>query len=155
MGYATIRGRFLNPAAPVGGNARPLRGKIIFRPTSLVVSGSATSLPVDVTAELDSSGYLSYEGERDIRLLAPEAGQDAPAWWSWEAHARLYTDGGVIPRDPVVFTVQAGDVLDIAEIFAAPYRRGNVRNVEQGGGGSPRDYRVVDNGDGTARIEEV
>lgn len=34
MGYATIRGRFLNPAAPVGGNARPLRGKIIFRPTS-------------------------------------------------------------------------------------------------------------------------
>lgn len=155
MGYATIRGRFLNPAAPVGGSARPLRGKIIFRPTSLVVSGSATSLPVEVTAELDSSGYLSYEGERDIRLLAPEQGQDAPAWWSWEAHARLYTDGGVIPRDPVVFTVQAGDALDIAEIFAAPYRRGNVRNVEQGGGGSPHDYRVVDNGDGTARIEEV
>jgi hypothetical protein len=55
----------------------------------------------------------------------------------------------------VVFTVQAGDALDIAEIFAAPYRRGNVRNVETGGGGSPRDYRVVDNGDGTARIEEV
>lgn len=115
--HGKVGGRFLaNVAdgADLGDTPEflPLNGTITFTaeaPKILVAAGvpapaTYVQLPKHYVASLDEFGYLTWRGERGIRLVAPSADTN-PAEWTWRVTFDLEYDGDPVPLDPFSFEV--------------------------------------------------
>ncbi len=91
---------------------QPLTGTITFTaeaPKILVADGvpapaTYVQLPKHYIASLDEFGYLTWRGDRGIRLVAP--GPDTnPAEWTWRVTFDLKYDGDPVLIEPFSFEV--------------------------------------------------
>ncbi len=115
--YGKVVGRFLANTAdgPDIGDLPefpPLAGTVTFTaevPKVLVAEAlpapaTFVQLPRHYVCSLDEFGYLTWRGERWIRLVAPNDDTN-PTDWTWRVSFELEYDGDRVPIDPYSFTV--------------------------------------------------
>lgn len=150
MGYATVVGRFLAPAAPVAGNPTPMQGRVIFRPEMREAANGYTHLPAEVEATLEN-GYLSYGGSHGVRLMTPDD-STVPPWWEWVAILYLHTGGDIVRHEPVRFSLKSGETVDFAQIVTRGYEPPRQPAPLPADDGAPIRLHVTVGADGTAAI---
>ncbi|MFD7844005.1 hypothetical protein ACFV4K_13870 [Nocardia sp. NPDC059764] len=115
--YGKVVGRYLANTAdgPDIGDLPefpPLAGTVTFTADApkVLVAGAQPApatyvqLPEHYVCELDEFGYLTWRGQRGIRLVAP--GNDTnPKDWTWRVSFDLNYDGQPIPLEPFSFAV--------------------------------------------------
>ncbi|WP_446224990.1 hypothetical protein ACTWPB_07690 [Nocardia sp. IBHARD005] len=117
--YGKVVGRFLanvidGPDIEDLPEFPPLTGTITFAaeaPKILVADGvpapaTYVQLPKHYTASLDEFGYLTWRGDRGVRLVAPSADTN-PADWTWRVTFDLEYDG-----DPVIIAPFSFEVVE-------------------------------------------
>ncbi|MFF0631522.1 hypothetical protein ACFYTS_03395 [Nocardia sp. NPDC004151] len=90
----------------------PLAGTITFTADApkILVAGAQPApatyvqLPNHYVCELDEFGYLTWRGQRGIRLVAP-SGDTNPRDWTWRVSFDVNYDGEPIALEPFNFTV--------------------------------------------------
>lgn len=115
--YGKVVGRFLANIAdgPDLGDLPeflPMTGTVTFSaevPKILVAQAQPTpatyvQLPRHYECQLDEFGYITWRGQRGIRLVAPGDATN-PKDWTWRVSFDLSYDGDRIPMDPFSFTV--------------------------------------------------
>lgn len=114
--YGRVIGRFLANTAdgPDLGDLPefpPLTGRLTFTaeaPKILVATSDPPAtyvqLPKHYVASLDEFGYLTWRGERGIRLVAPSP-ETNPNSWTWRVTFDLSYDGDSVPIAPFSFAV--------------------------------------------------
>ncbi|MFE3051616.1 hypothetical protein [Nocardia sp. NPDC059239] len=115
--YGRVVGRFLANIADgpdIGDTPEfvPLTGTLTFTagaPKVLVAAGEPdpatyVQLPDYYVAQLDEFGYLTWRGQRGIRLVAPN-GDTNPSGWTWRVSFNLTYEGNRVPMDPFAFMV--------------------------------------------------
>ncbi|WP_159844954.1 hypothetical protein [Nocardia sp. CY41] len=117
LAYGRVVGRFLVNIADgpdLGDHPEfaPLSGNVTFTAeVSKVLVASATGgpatyvqLPAHYVCQLDEFGYLTWRGERGIRLVAPN-GDTNPSEWTWRVSFDLSYDGDRVPFEAYSFEV--------------------------------------------------
>ncbi|MFC4124949.1 hypothetical protein [Nocardia rhizosphaerae] len=115
--YGRVVGRFLaniidGPDIDDLPEFQPLTGTVTFTaeaPKILVASASPApatyvQLPKHYVASLDEFGYLTWRGDRGLRLVAPSADTN-PSEWTWRVTFDLSYDGDPVPIAPFSFEV--------------------------------------------------
>ncbi|MFI5781095.1 hypothetical protein [Nocardia sp. NPDC051570] len=114
--YGKVVGRFLANIAdgPLVGDLPEfpaLSGTLTFTAAApkVLVAGAQppvtyVQLPTHYVCELDQFGYITWRGQRGIRLVAPSKDTN-PANWTWQVTFDLYYEGERVPMDPFSFTV--------------------------------------------------
>ncbi|OJF83538.1 hypothetical protein [Nocardia seriolae] len=115
--YGKVVGRFLANIAdgPDLGDLPefpPLTGTVTFTadaPKVLVAAAQPApatyvQLPNHYVCELDEFGYLTWRGQRGIRLVAPNADTN-PSQWTWRVSFALQYEGEPVALEPFSFTV--------------------------------------------------
>ncbi|MFI6368938.1 hypothetical protein ACIBG0_40205 [Nocardia sp. NPDC050630] len=115
--YGRVVGRFLANIAdgPDIGDLPeflPLAGTVTFTagaPKVLVAAAEPdpatyVQLPDYYVASLDEFGYLTWRGQRGIRLVAPN-GDTNPTGWTWRVSFDLTYEGNRVPMDSYAFMV--------------------------------------------------
>ncbi|WP_067573715.1 hypothetical protein [Nocardia acidivorans] len=115
--YGKVVGRFLANIADgpdIADNPEfvPLAGTLTFTagaPKVLVAGADPdpatyVQLPDHYVASLDEFGYLTWRGQRGIRLVAP-TGDTNPTGWTWRVDFALTFEGARVPMDGFAFMV--------------------------------------------------
>ncbi|MGV9666921.1 hypothetical protein [Nocardia niigatensis] len=115
--YGRVVGRFLANIADgpdIGDTPEfvPLAGTVTFTAGASKVLVAAADpdpatyvqLPEHYVATLDEFGYLTWRGQRGIRLVAPTADTN-PTGWTWKVSFNLTYDGARVPMDAYAFNV--------------------------------------------------
>lgn len=171
--YGKVVGRFLANVidGPDIGDLpefQPLSGSVTFAaeaPKILVADGvpapaTVVQLPQHYVCQLDEFGYLSWRGDRGVRLVAPTADTN-PADWTWRVSFELSYDGLPVPIAPFSFTVgeyipgpdpedpDAGSsgLVDLTVVSPVPSSTGEAIVRGPAGEGLHVDRRVATYGD--------
>lgn len=127
LGYGIIRGRFLAGVLDTAdvGNAPdgvPLTGYVSLAATAtaLKVAG-ATPSPVTVfpkidRIDLDTEGYLSHNGSRDIAIWATDDPDANPVGWMWKVSFFLKYNDKDVQYPSFYFALPADSVVDLTEV---------------------------------------
>lgn len=114
--YGKVVGRFLANIADgpdLGDEPEfpPLTGRVTFTAEApkILVAGAEppatyVQLPKHYVAALDEFGYLTWRGERGIRLVAPN-GDTNPTDWTWRVGFELEYDGSPVSMPSFSFIV--------------------------------------------------
>lgn len=138
IGYGTVHGRFLagvlddndlvvTPTPPgfvpeVAPDAEPLSGYVTFSATAPVVRvvgaspAPASLFPQSLRVYLDSEGYLSRDGSRDVTLWATDDPDGNPVNWQWRVTFSLDHKGHGVYHAPFNFELPAGSVVDLTVV---------------------------------------
>jgi hypothetical protein len=125
--YGTITGRFLSATgdsddADLSPDAIAVVGTVTFTPTAsqvLVADGSPapfTLLPIPVVAELDAEGYITYAGERQVRLLATDDPSANPTGWTYAVRFALTAGTQIVSRTSFAMELPAGSSIDLTDV---------------------------------------
>jgi lysophospholipase L1-like esterase len=126
MQYGTVTGRFLAAVADTSSDADldpdqvPLQGTVTFAPSTAalrVIGQGATILPVEITCQLDSEGYLTLNGNRGVSLVATDTDDTNPRDFTYKVTFTGLNYGGT----PVKYTgfsiaVPAGGTVDLSAV---------------------------------------
>ncbi|WP_280438937.1 hypothetical protein [Nocardia cyriacigeorgica] len=117
LAFGKVVGRFLaniadGPDIGDGPEFLPLQGTLKFTagaPKVLVATAEPdpatyVQLPEHYVASLDEFGYLTWRGERGIRLVAPNADTN-PAEWTWRVDFNLTYEGAPVAMPSFSFIV--------------------------------------------------
>lgn len=115
--YGKVVGRFLanvadGPDIDDTPEFPPLSGTVTFTaeaPKILVADGAPApatyvQLPKHYVVSLDEFGYLTWRGDRGVRLVAPSTDTN-PSDWTWRVSFDLEYDGDPVPIAPFSFEV--------------------------------------------------
>lgn len=119
LSYGKVVGRFLanisdGPDIDTLPEFLPLSGTLTFKaaPSKILVAegepdpATVVQLAEHYVASLDEFGYLTWRGQRGVRLIAPD-GNTNPTGWTWQVSFDLSYDGVRVPMASYSFEVPA------------------------------------------------
>lgn len=126
LSHGFVTGRFLagvaDSAAPGSEpDAMPMEGTVTFTATATKIRvlsetlGPVTVFPRDIQIWLDSEGYLSLNGSRQIALWATDDPDANPTAWQWTATAVLKFQGTSM-SDRITFELPTGATVDLTTV---------------------------------------
>ena len=126
--YGRVTGRFVagvgdSDDAGYAPDVVPLSGSIVFRLSAAalrVVTASpvpTTVYPQPIVATLDSQGYLSYNGQREVPLLATDDPATNPTNLQWTVPFDLRSPSGqTVQAESFRFALPADTVVDLTTV---------------------------------------
>lgn len=171
--YGKVVGRFLanvadGPDIDDTPEVPPLTGTVTFTaeaPKILVADGTPApatyvQLPKHYVVSLDEFGYLTWRGDRGVRLVAPSADTN-PSDWTWRVSFDLEYDGDPVPIAPFSFEVPeylpgpdpedpdtgSSGLVDLTVVSPVPASTGEAVVRGPAGEGIQVDRRVATYGD--------
>lgn len=98
----------------------PVAGTVTFVPTFSrpirLISEQKFFAVAATSATFDSSGELTFDGGKDVRLIAPLWAELSDQTWKWRATVRPGGDQGWASFE-IEFTGAPGDVVDLASFL--------------------------------------
>lgn len=88
----------------------------LSRPIRIISTGQFLAVS-SITATFDSDGELAFDGEKNIRLIAPQWDQLSSTTWRWTADVRP-GPGQNWQAFTVNFTGLPGDVINLASLIS-------------------------------------
>ena len=126
--YGYVKARFTagvgeSAGSPTTPDVIPLSGTVTFNLSASVIRVT-TALPVPttvypqpITAAVDSDGYLTWNGEPLVPLIATDDPAMNPTDLQWTVSFDLRTpDGYKVPADPWRFVLPAGEIIDLTDV---------------------------------------
>lgn len=126
LSHGFVTGRFLAGVADSADpgsepDAMPMEGTVTFTASATTIRvlsetlGPVTVFPRDIQIWLDSEGYLSLNGSRQIALWATDDPDANPTAWQWTATAALKFQGTPV-SDRIIFELPTGATVDLTTV---------------------------------------
>lgn len=126
LAYGTVTGRFLagvldSADAGKAPDAVPVQGYLEFSATasSLKVHNAtphaATVFPRKIRVDLDTEGYLTHNGARDVTLWATDDQDATPVNWQWRVDFFLSLNSQPIAYPGFYFALPSGGKVDLTK----------------------------------------
>lgn len=99
-------------------DSNPVTGNVTFTPSVskvLVASGSPDPVTVEllpITAVIDSSGYLSFNGQQGVWLFATNDPSQNPSGWTYSVQYNLTYSGTTVDKSKFDIAVKSSDAAN-------------------------------------------